>query len=335
MSSTSSIDSGAKPLDLIIGHLTDCPIAHCSPGTDSLSGFDSLIPDFDTPFVPATRVFSESPGWFRPSVGFSNKPDYHFVVKVQEFASGGYEATFVQQELKKIGFLAELERNHGKRVKCEQNPNDILTSIQRSKRKIRHLIKSMGCDRLLTLTKRENNPDTYWTPEDWASAWDKLNRLCKKYGVKLAYVAVLEKHKKGNYHMHAAIVGRINVKHLRKMWLCCCGKVRGSGNIDIKYKTNCTAHKRRAGLAKYVSKYISKQIEQVEFNKKRYWSSRHKLPDIRRYILNSPDIGEALREFAGFFGLNIAELMATAFMFGEGAGAWFSFDDHLAIPPPF
>ncbi len=188
---------------------------------------------------------------------------------------------------------------------------------------------------MLTLTRREKDPAAFWTVQDWASAWDRFSRLCKRMGGSLVYVAVLERHKKGNFHLHAAIAGRINVKHIRKIWLACCGGGKGCGNVDVAMRQGLTVHKRRAGLAKYVSKYVAKQLGQTEFNKKRYWSSRHKLPDVERYILSADDAKAALFELSVFLSLDYSALAASVFTFKQETCAWFSFDERLAAPPPF
>ena len=183
---------GPQALDLIKGHLrTDFSLVN------------------DPPYIAASRGFSflSSPGWFVPSTGYDAYQEFHFVAKVQEFAAGGYEVTITKQDLQALGRLMDAPRNTGPREKGEQNENDIVSSIARSKKKVRYLIKSMGCDRLLTFTKRESEGSEYWTVEQWAAAWKAFNKLCKRAGVDLQYVAVLERHKKGNYHLHAAIVG--------------------------------------------------------------------------------------------------------------------------------
>ena len=303
--------SGAKPLDLINGHLTELT------------------------FIPATRASEHNPvNWFRKSQDYNPHKQFHYVAKIQNFRKGGYEVTILRQDLESISHNMDSYRKTGTRLKGEQNPNDIARSVQRSKQKIRHKIKSIGCDRMLTLTKKESNPLHYWSIDQWKIAWDKFNRLCKKSGTPLEYVAVLEKHKKGNYHLHAAIKGRINVKLIRRLWLACVGG-KGQGNIDVSFKRNVSIHRRSSGLALYLSKYISKQIDQVEFNKKRYWSSKHKLIDPMRYILNSDSIKDALLELGDYLDLKQFELNDTAFFFSNEIGCWFSYDDHLSIPPDF
>lgn len=304
---------GASPLDLINGHLTD------------------------NGFIPVSRGLPphlEPKNWFCRQ-GHNPNKDFHYVAKLQAFESGGYEVTFLKTDLKRLADCMDAPRCSGKRVQGEQDENNVISSVNRSKRRIRHLIKSMGCDRMLTLTRRESDPTAFWTVKDWVFAWDRFNRLCKRMGVSLVYVAVLECHKKGNYHLHAAIAGRINVNHIRKIWLACCGGGKGSGNVDVAMKQGLTDYKRRAGLAKYVSKYVAKQLGQTEFNKKRYWSSRHKLPPVRRYILSADDLQAALFEFANSFLLNSLHLFPAVFMFKLGSCAWFSFDDCMLAPPPF
>lgn len=303
---------GGNPLDLINGHLTE---------------YTHIPVDRGTPTPPK--------GWFKPRFGHDPQQVWHYVAKVQRFQSGGYEVTLTRQDLAALAALSDAPRATGKREQGEQNENDVISSIMRSKRRVRHLIKSMGCDRLLTLTKRENEASAYWSTDDWKQAWDRFNRACKKMGVALSYVAVLERHKKGNYHMHAAIVGHINVKHIRQIWWACCGG-RGLGNVDVKMRADLSVHQRRAGLAKYVSKYITKQANQSEFNKKRYWPSRHKLPDLLRIILRADEAQAALSELASTFGLDLDRLKETAYSFESGLGFWFSYDDCLDAPPvPF
>lgn len=304
-------------LDLIKGHLTE------------------------QTYIPATRGLENDPvGWFVPSVDYDPQKETHFVAKLQAFESGGYEVTISEQNLHDLAYLMDMERKSGPREKGEQNENDVASSINRAKVKVRKLIKSMGCDRLLTLTKKESDPQEFWTREDWAAAWDKFIRLCKKAGVTLQYVAVLEAHKKGNFHLHAAIVGRLNCNLARGIWLSIIGGGKGCGNVDIAMRQNCTAHKRRAGLAKYVSKYITKQADLVEFNKKRYWSSRHKLPAPKRYVMNSGDLVEALKELCSMLALDFHAVSKAAFIFPaldgfDPTGLWFSFDDDLSKPVPF
>jgi hypothetical protein len=312
-----SLDS-SNFLDLTIGHLT-------------YSKTNAYV---------ALHNFADSvlKNWYRPA-GDWVCSDYDFVAKIQPLKAGGYEVVLIPVDMERLGNrISSDDRPRGKRVESDavKNENDLITSCQRSKKKMRLLVKSMGCDRLLTLTKREAADTQYWTKEDWAAAWDKFRRLCAKAGVDLLYVAVLEPHKKGNFHLHAAVNGYLPINTLRGIWLACCGNgVKGSGNVDVKYRQDLSEDKRRSGVAKYISKYISKLIDSVDFNKKRYWASRHTLEAVKRVILKACDFNSAFLELAALLGLDVDVLRDEAFLFPDGSGCWFSFEPELAKEVPF
>jgi hypothetical protein len=226
-----------------------------------------------------------------------------------------------------------------KREKKVMNENDKIRSLQRSKKKIRQLIKQNGCDRLLTFTRRENNPDTFKSEDDWLVDFRKVVRLLRIAGVDLEYVATLEKHKKGNFHLHAAIVGHININTVRGIWWSVCGG-RGMGNVQVSFKQHQTPEQRLVGVARYVSKYITKQIDNFDFNRKRYWASRSEpLEKPKRIILSAQDMAGALAELAGILALDLDILKKKVFEFGnkagEKAGAWFNYEPSMQLDVPF
>jgi hypothetical protein len=303
-------------LDLIFGHLTDTPT-----------------------YVPVSRpsYLSQLRGWYRPSLGLTSA-QYHHVVTIQRFKSGGYEAIARPIELEEMARKIDAPRHTGKREKPENpDPESSERAEKRAKKRVRHLIKSMGADRLATLTRRESDPSRFWSREDWVNAWDRFVRLCKRADIDLAYVAVLELHKKGNFHLHVALVGRLNVNIARRLWWIVCGG-RGQGNIDIRQKKNQTDFERRAGLAKYVSKYLTKGFGSIDaFNKKRYFASRHDLPDIQRIIFNSVDWVDALAELCSVLGLNFERVLASRcfYKFPAKDGFWLNFTEDIANECPF
>ena len=165
----------------------------------------------------------------------------------------------------------QLKKGGGaKRRNTEKTAMDDVTlnkSVARARTKVRRLCLTMCCDRLLTLTFRENL-------EDLDVAWDRFKyftKLCRaKWGKKFRYVAVPEYQKRGAVHFHIAIAGYMKANVVRKMWRRAAG--RYGGNIDItnpkKFGKGNWNPKR---IANYISKYISKN-DSVEFNKKRYSS---------------------------------------------------------------
>lgn len=303
-------------LDLIFGHLTDTPR-----------------------YVPVSRPsgFSQLRGWYRPSAGISSD-QFHNVASIQRFKSGGWELVVRPIELEELARKIDAPRFTGTREKPDHlDPDSIERAEKRAKKRVRHLIKSLGCDRLFTLTRRESDPAHFWDRQQWVNAWDRFVRLCKKAGIDLAYVAVLELHKKGNFHLHVGLTGRINIKHARQIWYAICGG-HGQGNVDVRYKQHLTDFQRRAGLAKYVSKYITKGFGEIDaFNKKRYFASRHDLPQVQRVILNSQNWVDALYEIAQLmsFDPDAAVRSKSFYKFSGKDGFWLNFTEDIVQECPF
>lgn len=306
------------PLDLIEDHLTEGSYVPASRGLP-----DGLDPR----------------GWERPNIpGWQPSDLGNIVLKVQAFQSGGYECSARRLNLPELARMSDGRRHHGKREKpAEVDPEVTKKNAKRAKRNVRLACKNIGVDRLMTLTRRESEPAEFWDRQEWAKAWDKFVRLCKRAGVDLVYVAVLEDHKKGNHHLHVALTGHAPVNLLRQIWWACCGG-RGMGNVDIKRRRTHDRMHRTAKIASYISKYIAKQFEDSEFNKKRYWASRQSLPDVRRVILRAENVQGALLEVADLLGLDVFKLTASKysfFTFPDSKGFWIAYHEELATPPPF
>lgn len=306
------------PLDLIYGHLRTVNYKYIE------------LKDF---------AFCELKNWYAPANWIASGNE--FVATIQPFKAGGYEATIKTVDMQSFGnLMANKGRITGKREKPEkQNENDAIRSAQRAKKKVRQLIKQKGCDRLLTLTRREKNPAEFKNENEWLDDFRKFVRLCRIAGIELDYVATLEKHKKGNFHLHAAIVGHVHINTVRKIWLKVCGG-RGQGNVDISFYQHKTPTQRLAGVARYVSKYITKQIENFGFNKKRYWAARSEpLEKPKKIILSAQDMAGALAELAGVLSLDLEVLRKKVFEFGnkagEKSGAWFNYEPSMQLELPF
>lgn len=311
-----------------------------SPDSEERSSLDLIYGHLT--YTPISRAAGQAQfkNWYRPSGVWSPDDLSDYVVSVQRFGSGGYEVTCSTLDLQRIAYRADAPRQTGARQRPDQiDPESKARASMRAKKQVRYRIKSMGCDRLFTLTRREDEsrPDLFWTREQWLVAWDRFIRLCKQANVEFEYVAVLEHHKKGNLHLHAAVVGRINVKTARKLWLLVVGG-KGMGNVDVRFKQNVSDYQRRAGLAKYVSKYVTKGFDELDsFNKKRYFSSRHTLPDKERIVLRAKSWVEALSEICDYFQLIDYRVVNSKgfFEFPNKEGFWFNFSEEIVAPCPF
>jgi hypothetical protein len=225
---------------------------------------------------------------------------------VQEFGAGGYEATVREVDVEKAEAWAKRQADSkvgdGVVRKRRRNVGDLTSedkarSVKRARRRVRLLCKHIGANRLLTFTSRE----LLGSAEEALKAWRKFVRLYRRSSDQAwEYVAVLERHESGYYHLHVAIAGWFHLKQAHRLWQIALGgrgNERGSaalGTIDLdkRKRGNDPAHK----IAKYISKYMTKAVEGSAINKKRYWASRADLPALRRMWLSADTYNQAVAE---------------------------------------
>lgn len=315
------------PLDLIEEHLT----------------YNSTDPEYRQGFQGGFLIKN----WFFPDDWRGASSTETYVLKVQPFAKGGYEATVRSVDLERIGNAIMNGGKCGKReVPDVVSVENQIKAAARSKRKMRHLVKNMMADHLVTFTRREAEGSQYWTADQWAAAWDRFRRLLTRVIGEFPYVAILEKHEKGNYHLHVAWCGRVQVGLVRKMWLASIGGGKGSGNIDAKHIKVPSGGDRSSRIARYISKYVSKHFEaDPRYNKKRYWASRQTLEEARRYVLTADTLDGAVEQMRRMLGLDFSKFTALRhgqlvldnfFNFPDGGGIWLNYIPELhAVDPPF
>ncbi len=148
-------------------------------------------------------------------------------------------------------------------------------ALRRSKSVIRKKIIEGNLDHFLTLTYKENKLDL---KEAWKD-WKKFIRLVLKKYPELKYLVICERQKRGAIHFHAAVHGFMHANSIRALWL----RVIGEGNIDIKRKRhNQSLH----GLAKYITKYLTKQFDELESFKNIYRCSKNIKLKITKFYLS-------------------------------------------------
>jgi len=147
--------------------------------------------------------------------------------------------------------------------------------VKRSRKMVWRHVMSAGLDYLLTLTYRENVQDKARAKADLARFCDLIQASDPEW----KYLAVFQKQKRGAYHMHLAVRGWQKVLWLRAKWR----EVVGEGNIDVRPpRANSGTYRwGRAQIAKYLSRYIGKDLTEEELNKKRYYHSKNvELPQV-------------------------------------------------------
>lgn len=219
-------------------------------------------------------------------------------------------------------------------------------SQRRAHTKVRLLVQELAPTALVTFTTRETMP-----LEALMWCWQYFTRLLRTAGMDYQYVAVPERHPTNpeHLHLHVAYRGRTPYGTLRRFWHMALearhGRklrhiLRGSdspGNIDVQNIKARDGVRRIRKIAKYVSKYITKDLIS-EFNRKRYWPSKGiDLADAAVFWLDSLSQSDAIREACRMLGQWDDEMGFTPqklFTPSERV-CWCAIDPDKTPPPPF
>lgn len=155
----------------------------------------------------------------------------------------------------------------------ERKEHNLDSSVRRTQAKITALCRSQQWEWFLTFTFSPQVVDRY--------NWDAVTNLMKKYlnnmkkqNSDMLYIIVPEKHKDGAYHFHGLFASAPALR------IAPYGdKYYTVNSFPYGYSSASPVVNPQAS-ARYISKYISKDVVQVSKGKKRYWASRSlKVPD--------------------------------------------------------
>lgn len=238
-------------------------------------------------------------------------------------------------------------RRGGVRVKKSvQNPEVIERSQRRAKIQLRLLATELAPNALVTFTTRE-----LLTVDQLLECWQNFTRLMRSAGVDFKAIAVPERHPSNpdHFHLHAAYRGRANIKTIRRLWHIALEarhgrritktleKSQSPGNIDVQPIKGRTDIKRCRKIARYISKYITKDLI-AEFNRRRYWPSKGiNLQDAKVYWLDSLSMTDAIREACMMLGEwdDLANVPSQHLFNPSDRVCWFAVDPGRSPPPPF
>lgn len=173
-----------------------------------------------------------------------------------------------------LEMLAKHEEEHAEELAKERAERSAKNAAQRAKKRVRHLVKAMDADTLLTLTYRENQTDLALCKKHLK----EFNRRMERVIPGFRFVGAFERQKRGAWHVHMA-VNRIpaQLQHkgakvksynvIRAVWRAVAGE--HGGNIDLSAKKRNSGRK-TARIASYLSKYLLKAFEDGEDFKNRW-----------------------------------------------------------------
>lgn len=278
---------------------------------------------------------------------FSNCPP-ELKVKEIDFAKHdvpAYEAAY------RSGASSCFRKRGVRTAPAVQSEEDLQRSMFRAKKRVRLLVKELGPNHFSTFSTREKAP--YMTAEDWKVMWGYFVRFLRLADIDFQYVAVLERHPSNPEHLHMHVAWRgkgfVNYNMLRRFWHMAIGKHRGfkvtrvlrgddsPGNVqDRQVKASAGSYRHTEKIAKYIGKYITKDLIS-DFNKKRYWqSSGISVAETQVFWLSALSMPDALREGLGMFGLwdsGADAPLQNPWVCREGRVAWLAMDPKLLEPP--
>jgi len=144
-----------------------------------------------------------------------------------------------------------------KRGESENRERNESVAGRAAKKRVRQACKTIGADRMITLTYRENMTDR----ETALKHLDKFRRRMRKHA-EFHYVAVIEEQKRGALHFHIAVHGRQSYHLLRAIWSSIVGvdeQGRSMSNIDVRNPSKFGFGKDGIHrLAAYIAKILCK-----------------------------------------------------------------------------
>ena len=219
-------------------------------------------------------------------------------------------------------------------------------SMRRAKTRVRLLITELAPSALVTFTTRETMP-----LDDLMGVWQTFTRSLRANGIEYEYVAVPERHPTNpdHLHLHVAFRGRTPYSTLRRLWhialearhgrkVSCIMKGSDSpGNIDVQNIKSRDSIRRIRKIAKYVSKYITKDLI-ADFNRRRYWPSKGiDLAGAQVFWLDSLSQVDGIKEACRMLGQwdEDAGLTEQKLFRPSDRVCWCAIDPAATPPPPF
>ena len=224
---------------------------------------------------------------------YSREEKTTHMIKVKRFLTGDVSVIGVTQ----LGDSQGKSRKRKSKDRTEMDPEKLMVSARRSKRTLIEKVLQINAQYLLTGTTRIPIYDRDLFDRHLAEFTKRIQKRLPK----LKYCLVVERHKDKSFHWHMAAYAPNNFipyAILHKTW-----RQVLTGNeyshLYLPEETPGNVHSKKAAgkhrwmtnaLAKYLGKYISKDIEvsDTRISKKRYWSTKGiPKPEVARLYINA------------------------------------------------
>lgn len=189
--------------------------------------------------------------------------------------SGLWERVIGRREDKEDDLIENPFTGEKERIRTENEfERSMAVSMNRTVNRLYYLTRSNVWDWFVTLTFDPEKVDSFNFSECTKKLSKWLNN-CKSVCSEMKYIVVPERHKSGRYHFHGLFASCDALRFEDS------GKKEKGGKVIYNigaYKlgfTTATQVESTERVAKYVTKYITKDLCSVTFGKKRYWASKN------------------------------------------------------------
>lgn len=215
----------------------------------------------------------------------------------------------------KIKSTEEMEEPSEEELKRKETDNRNRAE-RRARQKVRHLVKMIEADHLLTLNYRANMIDLEQLKRDWKAFVRSMHARYPDW----QFVAIHERQERGSLHLHIAVKGKQDIKYIRRCWYKALGASPDAQGEDTPGQIDVRAPWKRWGgkgyrwepdkLSGYLSKYLGKAFAEIDQqNAKHYWQSKDvKLPAPIKIWLGATSFIEAIVETHALVGQHGGEV---------------------------
>jgi len=301
------------------------------------------------PAKPVHSTFSE-PVQFRARLQtYSNLPP-ELTIRAVDFEPQNaryFEAYRRSLPFTESGQVIHINTPHARRKKRDPatppDPENVQRALFRARRRLKDAVKELSPTALLTLTSRNRLNDL----DRAYRAWGRFLTLVRQADPEFAGVVVPELHASGlHWHLHVAVRTVLGHKLLRRCWHIALSwldgvrvtkTLRGAeapGNVDLKYGSRGSdAAGRAARIAKYIGKYLSKDLHS-QFGRKSYAPTKNiSVAESQRFYLAALSAEEARLEALRILGFSEEQAAAVSFWTPDEKLAYVAFRESQWPPP--
>lgn len=245
-------------------------------------------------------------------------------MRQKSFENGGREGGF-EIHMKCLEKKTSIKRRiSDARNDSRTKQRDLDRKIAVARRDVRLRVKAFSCDLLLTFTRSSRGGS--WQLSDWQRAFRRLVAKLRRSGMDFKYIAVPQRHKSGEWHVHMAINKAVDIHYVLEEWKKLAGE-NSAVNITGR-RHGETKLVRVAKMASYITKTLSDDWHCFPAKAKHFWGSVGAVVEQKSWIIEAESLDGAIATLASQLGIDFEKLMSNPscrVFFRDGSGIFLNY----------